>query len=285
MAGGVPEVMLHLRKAGLLDTSVRTAAACSLSDALDWWEQSERRAVLRRQLAEREGIDPARVIRTLDNGLSSTVCFPVGNLCPEGSVIKATAIDPSVLDADGVYRKKGPARVFTSEPAAIAAIKEGRIQAGDIMVLISRGPLGSGMEETYQVTSALKHLPFGKQVALLTDARFSGVSTGACIGHISPEALAGGPVGKLRDGDEIEIIVDPRSLEGIVSLVDGDRILASREPRSDLQADPNLPEDTRLWAALVDVSGGSWGGAVYDVASIVKVLEAGKRALAEAAAG
>jgi putative YjhG/YagF family dehydratase len=285
MAGGVPEVMLHLRKAGLLDTSVRTAAACSLSDALDWWEQSERRAVLRRQLAEREGIDPARVIRTLDNGLSSTVCFPVGNLCPEGSVIKATAIDPSVLDADGVYRKKGPARVFTSEPAAIAAIKEGRIQAGDIMVLISRGPLGSGMEETYQVTSALKHLPFGKQVALLTDARFSGVSTGACIGHISPEALAGGPVGKLRDGDEIEIIVDPRSLEGIVSLVDGDRILASREPRSDLQADPNLPEDTRLWAALVDVSGGSWGGAVYDVASIVKVLEAGKQALAEAAAG
>lgn len=291
MAGAVPEVMLHLRKAGLLRTDVKTASGMSLGETLDWWESSERRHSLRKQLAEREGIEPARVIRAIDNAMSSTVCFPAGNLAPEGSVIKATAIDPSVVDADGVYRKQGPARVFTSEPAAIAAIKEGHIKAGDIMVLCSRGPLGSGMEETYQVTSALKHLPFGKQVALLTDARFSGVSTGACIGHISPEALAGGPIGKLRDGDLIEIVIDRNTLEGTFNLLGaggsvemGTAELAARAPRGDLRPDPQLPADTRLWAALVDASGGSWGGAVYDVDAILEVIAAGKKAL-NAAAG
>ncbi len=280
MAGGVPEVMLHLRKAGLLDTSVKTASACTLDEVLNWWEDSERRHSLRAQLKEREGIEPERVIRSMDKAMASTVCFPVGNLAPEGSVIKATAIDPSVVDADGVYRKTGPARVFVTESAAIAAIKEGRIQSGDIMVLCSRGPLGSGMEETYQITSALKYLPFGKHVALLTDARFSGVSTGACIGHISPEALAGGPIGKVLDGDQIEIIVDRNTMEGRFNLIDGDRLLAERSPRPDLRPDPALPDDTRLWAALVDASGGSWGGAVYDDYAILKVLAAGKKALA-----
>lgn len=281
MAGGVPEVMLHLRKAGLLDTSVKTASACSLDTVLDWWEGSERRHALRKQLAEREGIAPERVIHSMDKAMSSTVCFPVGNLAPEGSVIKATAIDPSVVDADGVYRKRGPAKVFVTEASAIAAIKEGRIEAGDVMVLCSRGPLGSGMEETYQVTSALKHLPFGKHVALVTDARFSGVSTGACIGHVSPEALAGGPIGKVLDGDEIEIVIDRNTMEGSFNLVDGERLLAEREPRPDLREDALLPDDTRLWAALVDVSGGSWGGAVYDVDAILKVIAAGKKALGE----
>ena len=279
MAGGVPEVMLHLRRAGLLDTSVKTASACTLDEVLNWWEDSERRHSLRKQLEEREGISPARVIKSMDEAMASTVCFPVGNLAPEGSVIKATAIDPSVVDADGVYRKRGPARVFVSEASAIAAIKEGRIQAGDVMVLCSRGPLGSGMEETYQVTSALKHLPFGKHVALVTDARFSGVSTGACIGHVSPEALAGGPIGKVLDGDEIEIVIDRNTMEGSFNLVDGERLLAERSARPDLRPDPLLPDDTRLWAALVDVSGGSWGGAVYDVDAILKVIAAGKKAL------
>ena len=88
------------------------------------------------------------------------------------------------------------------------------MHAGDVLVLICRGPMGAGMEETYQITSALKHLAFGKHVAVLTDARFSGVSTGACIGHVSPEALAGGPIGKLRDGDLIEIVIDRNRLEG-----------------------------------------------------------------------
>lgn len=295
LAGGVPEVMLHLRRAGLIDTKAMTAAGVTWDEALDWWAQSERRAVLRKRLREQEGIDPDNVIMSPDGargrGLTSTVCFPVGNLAPEGAVTKSTSIDPAVVDPDGVYRKRGPARVFTSEPAAIAAIKSGAIREGDVLVLCCRGPLGSGMEETYQLTSALKHLPFGKQVALLTDARFSGVSTGACIGHISPEALAGGPLGRLRDGDLIGIVIDRNTMEGRVDLVgwdgrefgaeEGAQELARRSPREDLQADPALPDDTRLWAALQDVSGGAWGGAVYDVDRIIEVLDAGRKALAD----
>ena len=292
-AGGVPEVMLHLRRLGLLEEKALTVSGLTLGETLDWWEQSERRHTLRRNLLEREGVDPSDVIMSPDEarrrGITSTVCFPVGNLAPEGSVIKATAIDPSVVDPDGVYRKRGPARIFTTEPAVIAAIKHGHIRPGDVIVLICRGPLGSGMEETYQVTSALKHLDFGKQVAVLTDARFSGVSTGACIGHISPEALAGGPIGKLIDGDIIEITIDRTRLEGRLDLVghgdrifgpeEGARILAGRSPRPDLAPDPALPADTRLWAALQDVSGGPWGGSVYDVETIVATLQAGRERL------
>ncbi len=289
LAGGVPEVMLHLRRAGLLDTSVKTVTGQTLDENLNWWAQSERRAALRKALAERDGVDPDIVIMPPDQarraGLTSTVCFPSGNLAPEGSVVKSTAINPSVVDADGVYRKRGPARVFLTEADAITAIKENRIRAGDVMLLICRGPLGSGMEETYQITSALKHLEFGKHVALLTDARFSGVSTGACVGHISPEALAGGPIGKVRDGDMIEIIINRETLEASIQLIgqdgragdpaDGERILAARAPRPDLAPDPRLPPETRLWAALQDVSGGAWGGCVYDVEAIVGRLRLG----------
>jgi len=293
-AGAVPEVMLHLRRAGLLNTSVLTADGITLGDRLDAWENSERRRVLRSRLADREGVNPDDVILSPDaanqRGMTSTVCFPHGNLAPEGSVIKSTAIDPSVVGADGVYRITGPARVFVTEPQAIKAIKSGKISAGDVIVLASRGPMGSGMEETFQLTGALRYLPFGKHVALITDARFSGVSTGACIGHVSPEALAGGPIGKVCDGDMIEIVIDRHTLEGTVNLVgeagaaasaaEGSRILNERRPRPDLAPDPSLPDDTRLWAALQDVSGGPWGGAVYDCESILKVMSAGKRALA-----
>ena len=286
LAGAVPEVMLHLRRAGLLDTRVLTVTGERLDNVLDWWEQSERRQQLRKRLKDLDGIDPADVIMSPDQarsrGLTSTVCFPHGNLAPEGSVIKSTSIDPSVVDADGVYRKRGPARIFISEHAAIEAIKGKSIREGDVMVLICRGPMGSGMEEIYQITSALKHLPFGKHVAVLTDARFSGVSTGACIGHVSPEALAGGPIGKLREGDLIEITVDRRNLNAEVNLVgennelfdaqEGSRRLAARAARGDLAPDPQLPDDTKLWAALVHASGGVWGGCVYDPAAIIKAL-------------
>src|ERR1039457_337636 len=289
LAGGVPEVMLHLRRAGLLDVGVLTVSGETLDATLDWWEGSERRAALRRVLQERDGIDPDDVImdpaRAARAGLTSTVTFPHGNLAPEGSVIKSTAIDPSVVGPDGVYRKTGPARVFRTEAAAIAAIKSHgpeRVHPGDVIVLICRGPLGSGMEETYQITSALKYLDFGKHVAVLTDARFSGVSTGACIGHISPEALAGGPIGKVLDGDVIEIVVDRVNLEGSVNLVghgadlfgavEGERVLSARPSRPDLAPDPALPPETRLWAALQQVSGGTWGGCVYDTDAILKAL-------------
>jgi xylonate dehydratase len=286
LAGGVPEVMLHLREAGLLDTSVKTVSGESLNASLDWWNESERRHALRKRLKELDGIDAVDVIMAPDmarsRGLTATVCFPVGNLAPEGSVIKSTAIDPSLIGEDNIYRHRGPARVFTTEEAAIAAIKTGQIGHGDVIVLICGGPKGAGMQETYQVTSALKQLPHCKHVAVITDARFSGVSTGACVGHVSPEALAGGPVGKVREGDLIEIVVDRGALMATVNVIgdesgefgaeEGARRLARRAARPDLKPHPGLPEDTRLWAALVDASGGVWGGCVYDTEKIVALL-------------
>jgi putative YjhG/YagF family dehydratase len=293
LAGGVPEVMLHLRRAGLLELGVLTASGETLGRMLDWWENSERRTQLRSVLHERDGIDPDDVIMdpagARKRGLTPTTSFPRGNLAPGGSVIKSTSIDSSVVDIDGVYRKLGPARVFRTEAAAIAAIKSHgpeRIQPGDIVVLICRGPLGSGMEEIFQITSALRYLDFGKHIAVLTDARFSGVSTGACIGHVTPEALAGGPIGKVLDGDLIKITIDRTTLEGSVDLVgaagkifgeeEGTRVLAARPPRPDLAPDPQLPADSRLWAALQNASGGTWGGCVFDVDAIVSALSAGQ---------
>jgi putative YjhG/YagF family dehydratase len=286
LAGGVPEVMLHLRELGLLELDAMTVAGCSLGQVLQWWQSSPRREALRRRLRDVDGIDPDEVIlsprRATELGLTSTVCFPRGNLAPEGSVIKSTAIDPRVLDPDGVYRNTGPARVFVREADAVAAVKgqsDRPIRPGDVLVLAGRGPLGSGMEEIYQITSALRYLSWGAQVAVITDARFSGVSTGACIGHVAPEALAGGPLGRLRDGDQIRILIDPRRLEGSLDLV-GDaarrftpdeaaQVLAHRSPVPGLAPDPLLPPETRLWAQLQQVSGGTWAGCVYDVDQIV----------------
>jgi xylonate dehydratase len=289
LAGGVPEVMLHLRELGVLKLDALTVSGEPLGKVLEWWQTSERRKRLRDHLMTRDRIDPDTVIMSpsvaKSRGLTSTVTFPKGNLCPEGAVIKSTAIDPSVVDADGVYRKTGPAKIFITEKAAIAALKgqgEKKVVPGDVLVLCCRGPLGSGMEETYQVTSALKHLKWGKQIAVLTDARFSGVSTGACIGHITPEALAHGPIGKLQDGDLIEIIIDRINLNGTVNLIGdatgshgiawGSAELARRGPRTDLAPDPALPADTRLWAMLQHASGGVWGGCVYDPDAIGKRL-------------
>lgn len=290
MAGAVPEVMLHLRREGLLETGALTASGETLGAMLDWWEKSERRTALRSLLKDRDGIDPDDVIMSPSEasrrGLTSTVTFPHGNLAPGGSVIKSTSIDPSVVDASGIYRKTGRARVFRTEEDVIKAIKTSgpeQVKPGEIIVLICRGPIGSGMEEIYQITSALKHLSFGKHIAVLTDARFSGVSTGACIGHITPEALAGGPIGKVLEGDWIEIVVDRGTLDGSVNLVgvgeemfgaeEGTRVLSTRPMRPDLASDPRLPDDTRLWAALQNVSGGTWGGCVYDADAIIAALK------------
>lgn len=295
LAGGVPEVMLHLRELGLLELDAVTVTGRKLGDILEWWEKSDRRQRLRKLLQDRDHVNPDDVIMSPPEarrrGLTSTVTFPVGNIAPEGSVIKSTAIDPSVVDPDGVYRKTGPARVFTSEREATAAIK-GRtdrpIKAGDIVVLKCRGPLGAGMEEIYQITAALKHLSWGKQVAVITDARFSGVSTGACIGHVGPEALAGGPIGKVRDGDLIQIVVDRVNLTGTIDFVGEDGInigveagskLLAQRPFPELFADSKLPEDTKLWATLQQVGGGTWGGCVYDVDEICRTIAAGLRVL------
>jgi putative YjhG/YagF family dehydratase len=286
LAGGVPEVMLHLRRMGLLDTSVLTVTGETLGRNLDAWETSERRVRFREILTRLDGVDPDDVILPPESekarGLARTLVFPIGNLAPEGAVIKSTAIDPSVVDADGVYRKEGPARVFTSEAAAISALRAGNIRAGDVMILAGIGPMGTGMEETYQVTSALKHLPFGKHVALITDARFSGVSTGACIGHVGPEALAGGPIGRVREGDWIRVTIDRIGMIGTIDCIgegeerfspdEGARRLGLRQPIDGLAPNSRLPEDTRLWAALQQVGGGTWGGCVYDAGAILRAL-------------
>ena len=270
LAGGVPEVMLHLRQLGLLHEDAMTVTGQTVGENLDWWQSSERREKFRQCLRDRDGVDPDDVILPPDlaksRGLTSTVCFPVGNIAPEGSVIKATAIDASVVDSDGIYRHTGRARVFVSEARAIGA-----------------------MEETYQLTSALKHISWGKTVSLITDARFSGVSTGACFGHVAPEALAGGPIGKLRDNDIIEIIVDRNKLTGSVNFIgtterpltpeEGAYELAMRSAHPELRAHAFLPDDTRLWAALQSVSGGTWRGCIYDTDKIIDVINAGKKAL------
>ncbi len=298
LAGGVPEVMLHLREMGLLSLDVLTVSGESLGRMLEWWQRSERRRRLREVLYAKDRVDPDDVImppeKAREQGLTSTITLPQGNLAPQGAVIKSTAIDPSLVDADGVYRKVGPARVFIGERASIQAIKNGDVRPGDIMAVICAGPLGSGMEEILQVTGALKNLSWGKDVAIITDGRFSGVSTGACIGHVGPEALAGGPIGKLRDGDIVQIVIDRRQLEGRVDLVGeagtppkeqsaqrGARVLAGRKPRPDLRPYPDMPDDTRLWAALQEISGGTWAGCVFDAEKILRTLEAGQRALAQ----
>lgn len=290
MAGGVPEVMMHLRRMGLLHGDVITATGDTLDTTLDWWESSERRAQARARLASGSAVMPDNVIMSPDAarhaGLTSTVVFPVGNVAPHGSVIKATAMDQSVVGPDNVYRHVGPARVFADERDAIRAVKgssDRPIKPGDVIVLIGNGPSGTGMQETAQITIALKYLPWGKTVALLTDGRFSGFSSGACIGHIGPEALHGGPIGQLRDDDVIEIIVDREALTGSVDMVgaDGTRLtqaecatlLATRAMHPSLAPHASLPDDTRLWAALQRASGGTWAGCVYDVDRIIAALD------------
>jgi len=292
LAGGVPEVMLHLRNLGLLNEDVMTVTGKTLRENLDWWEQSERRRLMKERLKIADGIDAFEVIMSKEQaekkGMTSTITFPTGNIAPEGSVIKSTSIDKEKIDENGIFYHKGEAKVFTSERDGIRAIRKGKIVAGDVMIVSGCGPLGTGMEETYQLTSALKHLSFGKHVTLITDARFSGVSTGACIGHVGPEGLADGPIGKLRDGDIVEVMIDTVNLVGRVNFLgtkdhqvspeEGARILTERKS-NEIKPAEGLPDDTRLWAALQKVSGGTWRGSIYDVDRIIEVLEAGEKAL------
>lgn len=298
LAGGVPELMSKLKDLNLLELDTLTCTGNTLGKNLETWEKSHRRKRFRQMLWELDQVHPDDVIHSQEKaaskGMTSTLCFPTGNLAPQGSVIKSTAIDPSMLDQNGIYRQTGPAKVFTTEREAMRAVKglgSKQVDPGDIIVLCGRGPLGAGMEEVAQVALALKHLSWGKQVALLTDARFSGVSTGACVGHISPEALANGPIGRIEDEDLIEIIIDTRLLSGSINFVGTEKkklspdqaseVLNSRSSNPQLGCDPRLHADTKLWAALQNVSGGTWGGCVFDTEKIIQTLKAGEEALAE----
>ena len=168
-----------------------------------------------------DGIDPGDIIMSPEKakirGLTSTMTFLQGNLAPEGALVKSTAISPSRIDDDGVFRHEGPARVMANESEAIEAIKSGIIQPGDTMVLIGLGP-GCGMPETFQITTALKHIKGGESIALLTDGRFSGWTKGyLAIGNVCPEAQVGGPLALVRDGDKIDIDVPNRKLDVDIS--------------------------------------------------------------------
>ena len=275
-----------------MDLGALTVSGRTLGEVLDVVGDSRRAGTaVRRRLSERDGVDPDDVIlspgRAAELGVTSTICFPRGNLAPEGSVIKSTAIDPRVLDADGVYRKTGPARVFTARAGRHRRDQGARptspMRPGDVLVLTGRGPLGSGMEEIFQLTSALEYLSWGREVAVLTDARFSGVSTGACIGCVAPEALAGGPLGKVRDGDRIRIVIDRHRLEGSVDLVgDAQRPFSPEEAcrclgAADVSCRASRPtrpcRPTRgCGPRCKRASGGPWGGCVFDVERIVEKL-------------
>ncbi len=296
LAGGVPELMLKLRDLDLLETNALTCTGLTIEDNLNAWEKSDRRKKFQEILFKQDKVDPNEVIyskdRAMAKGMTSTLCFPIGNLAPEGAVIKSTAIDSSVVDTDGVYRLTGPAKVFSTEKDAVRAVKglgNKIIEKGDVIILYGRGPIGAGMEEVAQVALALKHLDWGKHVALLTDARFSGVSSGACIGHISPEALANGPIGKIRDGDFIRIEIDREKLCGSINFIGSENQkldensamteLNNRKLNQELCHDPRIHNDTRLWATLQNVGGGAWGGCIYDTDKIIETINAGMDAL------
>ncbi|AGW41813.1 dihydroxy-acid dehydratase [Leifsonia xyli subsp. cynodontis DSM 46306] len=204
--GGVPVVMKALLDAGLLHGDCLTVTGKTVAE----------------NLAE---IDPpapdGTVLRSLDNPIHPTGGLTIlkGTLAPEGAVVKTAGFDAEVFE--------GPARVFERERAAMDALTEGRINAGDVVVIRYEGPKGGpGMREMLAITAAIKGAGLGKDVLLLTDGRFSGGTTGLCIGHIAPEAVDAGPIAFVRDGDLIRVDIAARSLD---LLVDESELTARRE--------------------------------------------------------
>ncbi len=192
-AGGIYAVLKELTKLDLLDTSVMTVTGKTLGE----------------NIADAQNKDTT-VIRTVDNPYSHTGGIAVlrGNLAPDGSVVKRSAVLPEMLCHEG------PARVFNSEEEANAAIGAGKIQAGDVVVIRYEGPKGGpGMREMLKGTSAIMGMGLGSSVGLITDGRFSGATRGACVGHVSPEAASGGPIGIVKDGDIILIDIPNGKLE------------------------------------------------------------------------
>lgn len=204
-AGGVYAVMNQLKAAGLLNEDCMTVTGKTIGEAVDGVANKN-----------------PEVIRPLDNPYSKTGGLAVlkGNIAPDGSVVKRSAVVPEMM------QHEGPARVFDCEEDAIAAIKGGKIAAGDVVVIRYEGPKGGpGMREMLNPTSAIAGMGLGSSVALITDGRFSGASRGASIGHVSPEAAVGGPIALIEEGDIISIDIDACRLELKVS----DEELAGRK--------------------------------------------------------
>ena len=206
-AGGVYAVMHELSELGLLHEECMTVTGKTVGENI-------KNAVNRNP----------EVIRPLDNPYSKTGGLAVlkGNLAPDGSVVKRSAV------VDEMMVHEGPARVFECEEDAIAAIKGGKIVAGDVVVIRYEGPKGGpGMREMLNPTSAIAGMGLGSSVALITDGRFSGASRGASIGHVSPEAAVGGPIALVEEGDIIEINIPALTLNVRVS----DEELAARKAK------------------------------------------------------
>lgn len=195
--GGIPAVMKEISKLGLLELDNPTVTLKTVGE----------------NIADKSGAD-GTIIRTVDNPYSATGGIAVlrGNIAPDGCVVKRSAVAPEML------KHTGPARVFNSEEEAIAAIFGGKIVKGDVVVIVYEGPKGGpGMREMLSPTSALAGMKLDKDVALITDGRFSGASRGASIGHVSPEAAAGGNIGLVREGDIIEIDINAGKINVKVS--------------------------------------------------------------------
>ena len=225
-AGGVYAVLKELTKLGLLDTSVMTVTGKTLEENL--------KGVVNKDTS---------VIRTVEDPYSATGGIAVlrGNLAPEGSVVKRSAVLPEMLVHEG------PARVFECEEEAQAAINAGKIKAGDVVVIRYEGPKGGpGMREMLNPTSAIMGMGLGNSVALITDGRFSGATRGACIGHVSPEAASGGPIGVVREGDIISIDIPNSRLELKISDEELAQRLAEFQPKK-----KELSGYLKRYAALV----------------------------------
>src|SRR5690606_3139575 len=206
----LPVLMKALLDAGLLHGDVLTVTGKTMAE----------------NLAE---LDPepldGEVLHTLDNPIHATGGLTIlqGSLAPEGAVVKTAGFDASVFE--------GPARVFERERAAMDALTRGEIQAGDVIVIRYEGPKGGpGMREMLAITGAIKGAGLGKDVLLLTDGRFSGGTTGLCIGHIAPEAVDAGPIAFVRDGDLIRVDIAARSLELLVEEAELDSRRSGWEP-------------------------------------------------------
>ena len=210
-AGGVYAVINQLKQAGLINEACMTVTGKTIGEAVEG----------------HKNLNP-EVIRPLDNPYSTTGGLAVlkGNLAPDGSVVKRSAVVPEML------QHEGPARVFDCEEDAIAAIKGGKIVEGDVVVIRYEGPKGGpGMREMLNPTSAIAGMGLGSSVALITDGRFSGASRGASIGHVSPEAAVGGPIAYVEEGDLIKIDIDACTIELCVSDEELEKRKANWTPR------------------------------------------------------
>jgi dihydroxy-acid dehydratase len=197
-AGGVPAVLAELSKKNLIHLDTMTVNGKTLGETLKEYKA---------------GIKDPTVIRPIDKPVHETGGLAVltGNLAPEGCIVKQAAVAPEML------HHKGPARVFNSEEEAVEALLKGKIKKGDVIVIRYEGPKGGpGMREMLAPTSTVAGLGLDKEVALITDGRFSGATRGASIGHISPEAAAGGLIGLVEEGDMIEIDIPNKKINLLV---------------------------------------------------------------------